>query len=378
MPPGGGRPRAAVPLAIAALTTVVGAALGTTPAAAAADPEPDRLAPRRSTQEAPVELPGAVARFWAAYAGRGDVRKSAAIVDALLRSEGSSADPVRRAVRVLVAHATGDQRRAWCERLLLLGAQVPPRHAVFVAAALTASDRAFGLVKPAPVSTAPAAYADNVPARMADGDTATFYWSDGAPRPGAQFVLDLGRVRPVEEVAVAMGTSARPKDFLRSGVLEGSVDGVDWVTVRQLPGRATVTATLGPDPRDVRYLRLRATAGQRHWLAVREVSVLPGPTDVTTDGDPGTGYRVTGEPLVVNLGTAQAVDRVVVLADTGTRPGAPIQVRDPSGTWRTVGRIAGQYTDVAAHGLVGEQVRVRFGPDSTGTSVREIVVRPAR
>ncbi|GAA3009274.1 hypothetical protein GCM10010483_62790 [Actinokineospora diospyrosa] len=368
-----------MPLAIAALTTVVGAALGATPVPASADPEPDRMAPRRSAREAPAELPGAVARFWAAYAGRGDIRKSAAIVDALLRVEGPPADPVRRAVRVLVAHAVGDQRRAWCERLLLLGVPVPPRHAAFVAAALTASDRAFGLAKPEPVSTAPtAAYADHVPARMADGDTATFYWSGGAPRPGTQFVLDLGRVRPVEGVAVAMGTSSRPKDFLRAGVLEGSVDGVDWVTVRQLPGRATVTATLGPDPRDVRYLRLRATAGQRHWLAVREVSVLPGPTDVATDGDATTAYRVTGEPLVVNLGAAQPVERIVVLADAGTRPGTPIQVRDPAGTWRTVGRIAGQYTDVAARGLVAEQVRVQFGADSTGTAVREIVVRPAR
>ncbi|WP_147460150.1 discoidin domain-containing protein [Actinokineospora cianjurensis] len=375
MPPGGRRPRG-MPFAV--LLTVVGAAFGTGQVPASADPEPDRFVPRGSVREAPVDLPGAMARFWAAYSGGGDTRRVSAILDALLRAEGPSSDQARRAVRMLAAHSAGDQRRAWCERLDLLGAPAPLRHAAFVGAALTASDRAFGLSRQAPVSTAPAAYAGHVPARMTDGDATTFYWSDGAPRPGTQFVLDLGRVRPVQGVAVAMGTANRPRDFLRAGVLEGSVDGVAWTTVRQLPGSPTVTATLGPDPRDVRYLRLRATAGQRHWLAVREVSVRPGPTDAATDGDATTAYRVAGGPVVVNLGVDQPVDRIVVLADRGTHRGTPVQVRDGGGTWRTVGRLGGEYTDVAARGIVTGAVRVLFGPDSTGTAVREIVVRPAR
>ncbi|GAA3055392.1 discoidin domain-containing protein [Actinokineospora globicatena] len=375
MPPGGTRPRV-VPFAV--LVTVVSAALSASPVPAAADPEPDRLVPKRTVREAPVDLPSAMARFWVAYSSGADPRKAAAILDALLRAEGTPSEPVRRAVRMLVAHAGGDQRRAWCERLDLLGVPAPPRHAAFLAAAFAASDQAFGLTRQTPVPTAQTAYAGHVPARMTDGDAATFYWSDGAPQPGTQFVLDLGRVRPVQGVAVAMGTADRPRDFLRSGVLEGSVDGVDWATVRQLPGLPTVTATLGPGSRDVRYLRLRATAGQRHWLAVREVSVRPGPTDAAGDGDPATAYRVTGGPVEVNLGVDQPLERIVVLADRGTRQGVPVQVRDEAGTWRTVGRLGGEYTDVAARGIVAGRVRVLFGPDSTGTAVREIVVRPAR
>ncbi|WP_026425385.1 discoidin domain-containing protein [Actinokineospora inagensis] len=372
MPPGGRRPRVAAPLAATVIGALVGALAGTP---AQAEPEPDRVVATDDAQ-VPVDLSGAMARFWAGYSAGTDVRKDAAIVDALLRAEGPATEPVRHAVRMLAAHAEGDQRRAWCERLALRGVPVPERHAAFTTAALAASDRALGLVRSRPVSTAAAAYTDHVAARMTDGDTSTFYWSAGAPRPGTQFVLDLGRVRPVEEVGLTMGTTARPRDFLRTGVLEGSVDGVGWTTVRRLPGSATVTADLGPAPLDVRYLRLRATAGQRHWLAVREVSVRPGPTDATADGDADTGYTSTGDPLVVPLGVPHPVHRVVVLAGRGTQPGTPVQLRDQSGDWHTVGRVAGEYTDVDARGLVAGQARLLFGPGSTGTVVHEIVERP--
>ncbi|PPK64353.1 discoidin domain-containing protein [Actinokineospora auranticolor] len=382
MPSGGRRRRVAVPL--------VAAALAAAPTAAHAQPstrpDPFATAQTKGTRvEREISGAGAVARFWADYSAgaTGDaIRKSAAIVDARLRAQGTAADPVRRAVRMLAAHATGDHRRAWCERLSLDGARVPAEHAEFVTAALAASDQALGLARPVPVPTAPGAYTDHLAARMADGDTRTFYWSDGAPTTGQQYVLDLGRVRPVERVAVAMGTAQRPLDVLRSGVLEGSVDGVTWTTVRRLTGHATVAADFGA-ARDLRYLRLRATAGQRHWLAVREITVRPGPADVYTDGDPTTGLR--GRAAEVPLGTAEAIDRIVVLAGPDTPAGAKVEVRDQAGGWHTVGRLGGEYTDVEARGAVADGVRVVLpvgqagvrGVDSTGIDVREIVVRPA-
>ncbi|WP_156893115.1 discoidin domain-containing protein [Actinokineospora enzanensis] len=367
MPPGGRRLCVAVPLVVVALVAAPGAAR----AEQRPDPyvKPDaRLA--RVTDA--LDRAGALTGFWADYTAGADLRRSAAVLDAYLRAEGSPAEPVRGAARMLVAHANGDDRRAWCERLALAGARIPAEYGRFVGAALAASDRALGISRPTRATTAPDAYAGNGPDRMADDDVDTFYWSSTAPRPGSAYVLDLGRVRPLDSVAVSMGTAARPLDYLRSGVLEGSVDGVRWQTVRTLPGSASVSAAL--DARPVRYLRLRATAGQRHWLAVREFSVRPAPADAWADGDPETGHRAA-DPTVA-LGAPRPVDRVRVLAAAGTPLGALVQLRDVSGTWRTVGRLGGEYTDVGTRGMVADRVRVLF-PDSTSGEVREIVVRPA-
>ncbi|GLZ41732.1 discoidin domain-containing protein [Actinokineospora sp. NBRC 105648] len=373
----GRRLRVAVPLVVVALAAAA--------PHAQADPEPDRLPVTGAdntdlavaTAATGPDETGAVVAFWAAYAGRADLRKAAAILDARLRAQGPVAEPARQAVRMLVAHARGDHRRAWAERLELLDARVDPANAQFVTAALTASDRALGITRAATVSSAPGAYNGHVPAAMADGDTGTYYWSAGAPTAGTQLTLDLGRVRPIEGVAVAMGTAARPRDYLRAGVLEGSVDGVGWTPVRSLPGRPTVAADLASAPRDLRYLRLRATADQRNWLAVREFSVRPAPADACTDGDATTGYPLTGGPLVVTVGPARALDRIVVLASAGTAPGAPVQLRDETGRWRTIGRLGGQYTDLSARGLVAGQLRLVAPEGSTGAAVREIVVHPA-
>ncbi|MGH3861518.1 discoidin domain-containing protein [Actinokineospora sp.] len=355
MPPGGRHFRRGLLVVVAALLAAQA------PAAA------ESLAPT-----SPMATTQAMADFWAAYVGRTDLRRTAAVLDHRLRTDTSGdTESARRAARILLAHALGHHRRAWAHRLALAGLDVPPRYRRFVAAAHSESDRALGLRRTLPAPTTDmGAYGDHVPARMADGDATTYFWSAGAPRAGTQVILDLGRVRSLSAVRLVMGQAARPHDFLRSGVIERSVDGTTWQPVRQVAGGPTVVAGLSEA---TRYLRLRATAGQRHWLAVREFSVTPAPVDACADGVAETVFPVTSGVAEVPVEGPRPVTSVVVLAARHTPPRGEIQLRDGLGPWRTVGRIAGEYSHVPTHGVVASQVRVVFPPDSV-VGVHEIVV----
>ncbi|WP_436501461.1 discoidin domain-containing protein [Actinokineospora sp. HUAS TT18] len=358
MPPGGKRARRWLPLAAAA-------ALAVPPVPAAATPFPG---PPVAAELGPLDIPQATAEFWAAYLGAGDVRRALAKLDHRLRAEGGN-DAARHAARMLLAHREGRSRRAWGERLRI--SDSPSRYQPFIDRAKAVSDRAFGLgpARPRPV-TALGAYRDHHPDRMADGDARTYFWSDGPPVPGSQVTLDLGRVRLVSQVDIEMGQADRPHDYLRSGVLERSVDGVRWAPVSRVDAPTVVAAVSDP----TRYLRLRATKGQRHWLAVREFSVVPAPVDACADGDVDTVFPVTSGAVEVPIGPSRTVAGVVVFAARATPARGEIQVLDPAGAWHTVGRVQGEYTDVAAPGLLGTKVRVAF-PAGPAVSVHEVLVR---
>lgn len=356
VPPGGRHLRRGLPVIVAVLLA--------TPLPAAAEP---------AAPDSPLSAPQAVADFWAAYVGRQDLRRATAVLDHQLRADtGGDAESARRAARMLLAHANGHHRRAWAHRLALSGLDVPPRYRRFVANARAESDRALGLRRTHPAPTTDmGAHGDHLPDRMADGDAATYFWSAGPPRPGTQVVLDLGRVRAISGVRIVMGQAARPHDYLRSGIVEHSVDGSTWLPVRRVDGGPTVVAGLSDA---TRYLRLRATAGQRHWLAVREFSVTPAPVDACSDGAAETVFRVTSGSAEVPVEGPRSITNVVVLAARETPPRGEVQLRDGLGAWRTVGRIAGEYSDVSAHGLTASQVRVVFPPGAT-VGLHEIVVR---
>ena len=115
-------------------------------------------------------------------------------------------------------------------------------------------------------------YAENVPARMVDGDESTFYWSNRAPAANDEIRVDLGAAREIGAVAVLMGKDGSPDDFIQSGALEWSADGETWTELtRATTAEVRATAPAGTKARYVRYRALAANAS--NWLVVREFSV---------------------------------------------------------------------------------------------------------
>ncbi|MFB6777378.1 discoidin domain-containing protein [Streptomyces sp. NPDC056352] len=232
----------------------------------------------------------------------------------------------------------------------------------------------------------------NTVARMLDGDDSTYFWSDGAPAAGDQVTVDLGRVREIGGITLAMAKPGSTGDHLHDGVLACSGDGQTWQQLTAFSGKPDVTATV-PAGTKARYVRARATAGRTNWLVVREFAieteegaVAGGPPAAAgsalrpaADGDLGTVYRAArapeaGEALELGLGSARSVGSVTVLQPAGSDALADIQLRGTDGIWRNIGALDGPYTRVNASGRTADAVRLAWRAGSAAPQIAELVV----
>jgi hyaluronoglucosaminidase len=115
-------------------------------------------------------------------------------------------------------------------------------------------------------------YQTYVPSRLVDGDTTTWFWSNGAPPVGGYAGVDLGAVRTIGPIDVLMANGASPNDYLHAGVLEYSTDATSWMQLATFSGHNEVTATPAAGT-TARYVRVRNTAAQTYWLVGDEFLV---------------------------------------------------------------------------------------------------------
>lgn len=321
-------------------------------------------------------------------------RTALGMVEAARAGEGARAWELRQRLPAQLAAAksftyTGlDGRRV----PVLVGDGVLDR---FVDAATAEHDRILGVSGRPTASTSLGTYQSNTAARMLDGDDTTYFWSDGAPAAGDSVTVDLGRVRELGTVTLAMGKPGSTEDYLHQGVLEYSSDGRDWRQLTAFSGTPDVTAA-APAGTTARYVRARATAGQENWLVVREFGVPADEAAVTggppaaegsslraaADGDPGTVYRAArapeaGEALELALGPARAVPFVTVLQAAGATGRADLQLRSTDGTWRTAGAVDGPYTRVDTAGAEADAVRLLWRSGTSAPQVAEVVAAEA-
>ena len=151
-----------------------------------------------------------------------------------------------------------------------------------------------------------------------------------------------------------------------------------------------MSATL-PAGTQARYIRFRSTAAQVNWVVVTEITVTapagtlpvvsgtPAPAAGTSlaaaaDGDLGTAYTAAnvpqaGDALVVTLPASRPLDRVDVVG-TGS---ATVQLGS-NGSWHSIGSLSAKgWTELAAHGLSADSIRLLWTPGSAAPTVAEIV-----
>ncbi|MCZ4125604.1 beta-N-acetylglucosaminidase domain-containing protein [Streptomyces sp. H39-S7] len=309
-----------------------------------------------------------------------------------------------RAVDMLLAQARGDGAAGWQGRLAVqrartgLGAGTAKVGGgdvldAFLTTATTTADSWTGVHadrRKATVTQGSARATD--PSLMIDGKDGTAWSSDLPPQEGDAFGVDLGLVRPVGEVRIAMGSAADSVDYLHDAVLEYSAgDDAGWQSAGTFHDRRTVAVRLPAGAR-ARFVRLRATGAQPSSVAVRAFDV---PVDGTaaqvaggdpaaravTDHDVTTSYQPGGPdgPLTVEFGAARPLEAVTVLTEPGgTAPatGAPaaVEVRVPGKGWQRVGALADGWTELPAHGVTADAIRLTpTGPGSGTAAVHEIV-----
>ena len=322
---------------------------------------------------------------------------------------------MRRALRLLEAVAEGDGTAAWSNRQqideLVKQAKairdVREPHSstyprigegvvdVFLTEAGRVHDQWMGLEARRTASASLGTYAENVPARMVDGDDSTFFWSNGAPDTNDEIRVDLGAVREIGDIAVLMGKAGSPDDFLHSGALEWSADGSSWTELTR--GTTAEVRVTAPEGTRARYVRYRALApNPTFWLVVREfaVQVTDGSELVLTasgtpagsfpaavDGDVSTAYAaaagpVAGDALTVAASVPTTVDRVTVLQRDGAAGNGRVEIKTAAG-WEAIGPLRGSYTALPVADREIEGVRVVWSVGPVAPQVAEVILHRA-
>ncbi|MEU6342050.1 beta-N-acetylglucosaminidase domain-containing protein [Streptomyces sp. NPDC046977] len=303
------------------------------------------------------------------------------------------------AVDILVSLRAGDGTGAWKDRLALESAR---RHIArsaatvgdgvldpFLAKTLATADAWTGMRAEDGTATATLGSARATePSLMTDGKDSTAWASDAPPQEGDTFGVDLGGTHEIREVRIAMG-SAQPgpeqDDYLGRAVLEYSAgDAAGWRPVTEVAGERTVTATL-PEGTRARYVRLRATAAQENAVTVREFTVttrdghepaVPAgdpAAGAAADGDATTAYRVPADGLTLEYGAARPLEALTVLTGPEGGTGGTVEARLPGQGWRRLGALGSGWTELPAHGLRVDAVRVTPAPGTPPPVVHEIV-----
>lgn len=319
---------------------------------------------------------------------------SLGLLDALDHGDGATAWLKRQQVDKLTgqAKAIRDVREPHSGTYPRIGEGVVD---TFLARVGQVHDEWMGLLPRRTATASMPTYAENVPARMVDGDESTFYWSNRAPVANDEIRVDLGAAREIGAVAVLMGKDGSPDDFIQSGALEWSADGETWTELtRATTAEVRATASAGTKARYVRYRALAANAS--NWLVVRELSVQvtdgselvltasggPAPAEGSAlaravDGDVGTAYAAgagpgEGDALTVTASAPAAADRVTVLQKAGAVATGRVEVHTAAG-WREIGGVRSAYTALRVSGTV-DAVRVRWNAGSTAPQVAEVIL----
>jgi hyaluronoglucosaminidase len=311
------------------------------------------------------------------------------LLTALDAGDGAAAWTARQGMSALVtqAKAIRDSRLPHSGTYPRIGEGVVDE---LIAEAGRVHDRWLGVHPGRTATTSLGTYQDNVPARMVDGDPNTFYWSNGAPSTGSEVRVDLGEPATIGAIAVLMGKSSSPNDYIHSGALEYSLDGTRWTELTRAT-TAEVRAT-APAGTTARYVRYRSLSASDYWLVVREFSVetIGGrKTTLTASGTPapatGSSYQqavdgrldtaytpaaapVRGDALTVDLSAPRELAGLTILqTSVGS---ADVEVR-VGGVWQRVGSVSTAYAEIPVQDLKAEAVRLAW---TSGTpAVAEIV-----
>lgn len=197
---------------------------------------------------------------------------------------------------------------------------------------------------------------------MLDKNPATYYTSAYGQQLGDWIGLDLGEVRPVDQVEILQGrNSVDDVDYFDNTVLEASVDGKNWTALTDSLLNTYEIRWAANQPVDARYVRIRKLhSPKRNWAAVRVFSVNP-PTPERIgiaieapdahaalsafDNDPTTTYKST-QGLTFDR-PANANGCLLLLSDLGND--VTLKQYDASGKLIESRPITSNFTRVTFH-----------------------------
>lgn len=124
------------------------------------------------------------------------------------------------------------------------------------------------------------------PQAVRDGNTDTFWSSQGTQREGQWFCLDYGSPINIRRVNLLMG-GVRAADYVPQGQFEVSDDGENWTPIGQECYGPAAVLNLVDHPVRARMVRFRITRPSNKWVSIYEFSInrMPSPYAVSNMRD---------------------------------------------------------------------------------------------
>lgn len=116
-------------------------------------------------------------------------------------------------------------------------------------------------------------YETYAPTNTIDSDEESFFWCSRGPVAGDTFTVRLNEPFGVSRLRVLTGHQEHPSDIVYAGVLEVSVNGVDYEPVAEF-SNGVAEVSFGPGTtRSLRAVRVRVVAPSPYWVVIREIVV---------------------------------------------------------------------------------------------------------
>lgn len=229
-------------------------------------------------------------------------------------------------------------------------------------------------------------YSTYVISNILDGNSSTFFWSDGVPSAGVSYIsIDLGTVGVVSGVSLLFNSSDQPSGTV---IIQTSTDGSIWNDMTSFTKNDIVNNRYSAAFRavDARYVRmLISTVETNEWLQIAEFSVdaalksaVPssgGALAVAKDNDASgvtslddrklsTGYKgASAGYLIYDFTENLKIDEVMVFHNSSFTSDSPLPSVSmfADGQWRDCGTLDGECTHISASDYLNiERLRIEW------------------
>ena len=134
---------------------------------------------------------------------------------------------------------------------------------------------------------------------MFDGNLETFCWFGDSSQTDDYIRIDLVTLTELRDIEVIFGNEDPNSLDRMTGVIEVSNNAKDWTTVGSFTSNYNV-ADLRNDPVSTRFIRLRCTQDDTHWVSIREIQWNKLSSDIPTITYSGLGDIDTGTPIFMS------------------------------------------------------------------------------
>lgn len=168
------------------------------------------------------------------------------------------------------------------------------------------------------------AYSNNSASNLIDGNTSSFYWSNGAQTKGAYVQVDLGAAIPFE--AVRLTSTDHAYDICTNAQVKVSLDGSSWKEIGKYTGTSTPEVfRLEGNVGKVRYIKIEITEAKNNWWQLAEIEWgsytdgtfirMPAAGTVTTDPVDKTTLTFTGKKAGTTFVVIDGVKYIITVTE---------------------------------------------------------------